>query len=615
MYFHRKHSRTGRCLQLLASYRPPGGGHPRHRVVASLGDADIPEEWWDGIAALADSRLSGKPLLLPPELPPDALVWVDRIVQGVERKRRDEPDVDEEPLDGVLASCVEHSHSTVLGPALAGLHAWRSLGMDNLLAGLGFNRAQRQAACALILGRLVEPMSEHAFHQHLPRSSFPDLLGQDVCRGGLQRYYRTGDQLLRHRAAIESGVRDRLGTHFGLERTIFLYDLTNFHFEGICSENPKATRGINKQKRNDCPQVVVGVVFDEFGFEVLHRTFAGNTSDGKTLPAMAQALHKDSVRDCLVLSEAPTVIVDGGLATKTNLAELRRLGFHYLVNDKRSRRSAWREFFGQDGFEPISGRNGADQVLVRHVDLPCADLGPGMEERVVLCMSNGRRSKEMAIRSTAEERFLADMKNLSDRLERGRLKTVAGAERALGRVLGHHPRVARFYDVAIAAEKPPVLKWRRNDDKWSAEDQLAGCYALRTDRRDLHAEELWRLYMTLCRAEEGFQTVKSDLGLRPGFHRTEDRVDAHVFITILAYQVLRFILHSLERQGDSRSWYTLRHILATHCYATVHLPTRGGTVHRLRKPGRPEACQWDIYRKIGIDSLRNLPQSKTISKN
>lgn len=50
MYFHRKRSQTGQCLQLLESYRTAGGGSPRHRVVASLGDAEIPEAWWDAIA-------------------------------------------------------------------------------------------------------------------------------------------------------------------------------------------------------------------------------------------------------------------------------------------------------------------------------------------------------------------------------------------------------------------------------------------------------------------------------------------------------------------------------------------------------------------------------------
>jgi len=582
-------------------------------VVASLGDADIPDEWLDALAVLVSSRLTGEPLLLAPAVPPDVLAWVERIAHNVERKRRNRDGIPGETLDGVLVERVDHSHSTVLGPLLVGLHAWEKLGMDGVLNSLGFTAAQRQAACALILGRLAEPMSEHAFYHWLPQSSLPDLLGPTVCSGDVQRYYRVGDQLLERRVQIEAAVRDRIGTHFGLKRTVFLYDLTNFHFEGACEANPMAVRGRNKQKRNDCPQVVVGVVFDEFGFEVLHRTFAGNRSDCKTLPEMAQALHRASAEDCLVAPEPPTVVVDGGLATKANLAELRKLGFHYLVNDKRARRKTWLDLFCQDGFKPVAGRKKTLEVLVRHVDLEPDDVyGLEADERIVLCKSQGRRNKELAIRSNAEDRFLQDMKALAKRVTTGRLKTRGAADRALGRILGKHPRVARFYQASVLGSSNLTLTWARDDQLWGDEDEMAGCYALRTDRCDLGGEELWRLYMTLCRAEDGFQTVKSDLGLRPAFHQIEDRVNAHVFITVLAYQILRFILHTLESQEDTRSWYTLRHVLATHCYATIHLPLKGGTVHRLRKPGQPEACQWDIYRKLGISSMSHLPSSRTV---
>ncbi len=456
-------------------------------------------------------------------------------------------------------------------------------------------------------------MSEHAFHANLPHSSFPDLLGQDVCRGGVQRYYRVGDQLLARRGEIETGVRNRLGRHFGLERTIFLYDLTNFHFEGACEGNPKAVRGVNKQKRNDCPQVVVGVVFDEFGFEVLHRTFAGNTGDSKALPSMTEALHRASVDGYLATPDAPTVVVDGGLATKDNLAELRRLGFHYLVNDKRNRRSAWLDLFRQGVFEPVTGRKDSEQVLVRHVDMCADDLGPGVEERVVLCKSGGRRDKELAIRSNAEERFLKDLKALSKRLEARRIKTAAAAERALGKIIGRHPRVARFYETSITTGCPPGLNWHRNDQRWAEADELAGCYALRTDRRDLGGENLWRLYMTLCRAEDGFQTVKSDLGLRPGFHRIEDRVDAHVFITVLASGVAVHPLHPRTPGRRSELVYAPPHIgyplLCHHPSASEGWDRPPASQARAAR-----GCQWDIYHKIGIDTLRNLPTSKTTGK-
>ena len=101
--------------------------------------------------------------------------------------------------------------------------------------------------------------------------------------------------------------------------------------------------------------------------------------------------------------------------------------------------------------------------------------------------------------------------------------------------------------------------------------------------------------------------LKSDLGLRPNRHQTEDHADAHVVITVLAYQLLSFIRDTLGRAGDHRSWPTLRRILQPHQYATVVLPTRTGTTYMVRKPGEPEQCDRQIYGHVDV-GLPSLPQ-------
>ena len=88
-------------------------------------------------------------------------------------------------------------------------------------------------------------------------------------------------------------------------------------------------------------------------------------------------------------------------------------------------------------------------------------------------------------------------------------------------------------------------------------------------------------------------------------------MDGHIFITVLAYYVLTQILHTLRQRGDTRGWQTLRSVLQPHSYATVIVPTVHGTVHRIRKPGLPEASQAQIYRHFDIDTTA-LPQSKVI---
>ena len=182
-----------------------------------------------------------------------------------------------------------------------------------------------------------------------------------------------------------------------------------------------------------------------------------------------------------------------------------------------------------------------------------------------------------------------------------------------------HPRVQRFYRLELtqpaeqAGEKKCALCWTRRDQAYEEQAQLLGSYVLRTNRDHFSGPELWRLYMTLTRAEKGFKALKSDLGLRPNHHQIERRVEGHVFITILAYQLLRFIEYTFEQQGDTRCWRTIKRILQTHTYATLILPTGHGEVYRLRKAGIPEQSHKQIYNLFGIP-WKKLPVKKSMVK-
>jgi len=309
----------------------------------------------------------------------------------------------------------------------------------------------------------------------------------------------------------------------------------------------------------------------------------------------------------------PLVIMDAGLATAGNRQWLQTAGYRYLVNETRAGRKAYAAAFQEAAqFTPVPGRQDRTRVSVRVLTETREEGDRRVAERVILCRSVERREKEAAMLSRAEERFLAELQKLAARLRAGRLKSPAKTQQALGKLLGRHPRVARYYDVQYAPAAGGLV-YPRREAPYAQAQALHGCYVLRTNEAQapLDGAELWNLYMCLSLAEDGFKALKSNLGLRPNFHQLEPRVDAHVFITILAYQLQRFITHTLAAQGDRRNWDTLLLVLRTHCYATLFVPTRDGRCYRLRRPGLPEECQRDVYRKLGLD-LRGLPRSKVI---
>ena len=622
MFFARKKSPSGHTLQLLESYRNDEG-KSRHRVVVSLGEAEIPRELWSVVSTGVELGLTGQATLFP--LAAATAEWVDWVLRKIEsrelnrRKRRCGPQY----IDGVIAEEIEHTRHTSLGPELLGLHAWDALGMPELLDSLGFNRAQRDAAAVSVINRLSVPVSENRLYAWVKRSSLPDLLGEHLAQAQRDRFYRVSDRLLAHQRQIEAHLRQAQARHFSLNRTLVLYDLTNSHFEGVCAGNPKAKHGVNKQKRFDCVQVAVGMVFDEYGFSLAHKTFAGNRGDSTTLIEMVVELDKITDGDGSFGSiHPPTVIVDAGIATKDNLIELRNKGYAYLVNETRGNRVTYAEQFAQDDlFEAVADREGKTSVRVRRIEapIPGADQSAdGERDYVILCKSDERRQKELAIRSRAEERFLDELQRLAKRLDDGRLKDPKKIEQAIGRLRQKGSRVAGYYDIWAERDssdqlrtkrKVPKssLKWRRHEEAYAAGDELMGCYVLRTTREDLEPERVWGVYTTLSKAEDGFRALKSDLGLRPNRHQTEDRVDAHVFITVLGYQLLSFVLETLRRVGDRRRWDTLRQVLQTHQYATMLMPTRAGVTHLLRKASKPEPSHLEIYEHFDLD-LASLPQ-------
>jgi len=218
-------------------------------------------------------------------------------------------------------------------------------------------------------------------------------------------------------------------------------------------------------------------------------------------------------------------------------------------------------------------------------------------EVYILCLSEERVAKDRAIRETEEKRLLSDLEKAAASVRAGRLAGEKVYER-IGRLKERYPRVARYYEISYTPEKG--LIWEENKVKKEIAAKLDGSYLLKTDRRDLSAEEVWRLYSLLTRAEAAFRDMKSPLAERPIFHQLEKRVQTHIFLCVLAYHLLVCIERSLREKGCYLSWETVREVLRTHQVVTVVLPTANGEIIRIRKGTTPEPQQKEIYDLLGI---------------
>ena len=103
-------------------------------------------------------------------------------------------------------------------------------------------------------------------------------------------------------------------------------------------------------------------------------------------------------------------------------------------------------------------------------------------------------------------------------------------------------------------------------------------------------------------AEDAFRDMKTPLAERPIFHRIERRVDAHIFVCVLAYHLLVSIEKTLLDQNIHMSWATVREILKTHQICTVVLPTKDGRCLRIRKAANPEPPVQELYAQLKVSA-------------
>ena len=611
MYFREKDTKNGRLLQLVRGNRGLDG-KVRQQVILSLGGCWVPDVHRHDVARSVEAAVSGQAELFP--VCPEVTCWVDMILDRMKaegklelaRKMVSRALPDGSVADGVLVDNVTHGDMRLLGVLLPLRRAWEALGITEFLLGCGMPARRIKAAQACVFNRLVDPCSEHELPSWIETVALDELLDERFSSFGKEIFYRAGDDLLECSGKLGMHLRDREASLFSLGNTILLYDLTNSYFEGECGSNPKARRSRNsKEKRTDCPLLSVGLVLNREGFPIVHKVFAGNTSDSKTILDVVGELRAEAGD-----AGRPTVVLDGGIATAANLALLLANNYDYVVNGKRTTRQNFAEDFAAiDDFRAVQGRDGRKPVFVKRLWTK--------HEVTLLCRSDDRKAKEDAMVSKTEERYLEALGKLAARIGKGDGKLhldkpegVTHVNQCVGRIASRYTRASKFYSVAYD-EKGRRLSWTRDDGKYQADSALHGCYHLRTSRKDLTDDEIWLIYIMLTHVETAFHLLKGELGLRPFYHWKEGRCDAHIWITVLAYHILRWTEYSLRLAGVETTWMEVRRLLQTHCYATITMPCKSGREYQIRRPGKPDERQALIYKALGID-IATLPVIKKL---
>lgn len=136
----------------------------------------------------------------------------------------------------------------------------------------------------------------------------------------------------------------------------------------------------------------------------------------------------------------------------------------------------------------------------------------------VLCVSEGREKKEIAMDSLKEERFVQGLNALQTTVAKGNVKLLEKVGERVGRLKERYPSIARHYEITLDLDadqkKVTALFWTKKPTR-TERTTLTGCYVIETSHKELSAEEVWKLYTTLTQVEYAFRSLKTDLGVRP----------------------------------------------------------------------------------------------------
>ena len=503
----------------------------------------------------------------------------------------------------VDVNTVKHTDARDVGAEWICLQTIRELEIDRFLERQGWNEIQINTTLAHLITRTVYTPSElKSIRIMNENSAVCELVsGSQEWHPGYHDIYKVAPNLY--------GLKDKLETHlcrktddlFNLTNRIVLFDLTNFYFEGRKERSAKAQYGRSKEKRNDCKLLVMALCVNAEGFIRYSSILAGNTADPDSLPDMIDTLSQKT-RTPSDPERKVLVCLDAGIATEDNLRKIKENGYNYLCVS-RTRLTDYEISEGCQSVKVLDTRK--QEITLRQVKHE-ADGDYYLEIN-----SPAKAVKESSMNRQWRERFEQELTKARDALGRkGGKKTYEKVIERVGRAIQKYPSIAKYYVIDyLRDENNPKnmadIQWRiavpENVDRQS------GIYFLRTNVESLDEKSTWDYYNLIREIECTNRQLKTDLNLRPIYHKKDDCSDAHLFLGLLSYWIVNAIRYKLKQTGENCFWTEIVRRMSTQKAITTEGVNALGEKVSLRLCSEPSKAAEDIYERL---KYRKMPFRK-----
>ncbi len=554
-------------------------GRVAQRHVLYLGEINDAQEqaWTRSIEVFQDGQPQPQTMALFPE---------DRVGPGG----------DEVPIVRLRLNELSVHRPRQWGACWLALHLWKQLQLDQFWAKRlkPSRKGTRWERVLMVLTayRLIAPGSEWRLHrQGFDQSALADLLGVDCSVADPHQLYGCHDRLLAHKAALFSHLTQRWRDLFQASFDVLLYDLTSTYFESAppFAEGDKRKFGYSRDKRPDCVQVVIALIVTPEGLPLAYEVLVGNTADKTTLRTFLQKIETQYGKARRIW------VMDRGIPTEEVLAEMRASDppVQYLVGTPKGRLTKLEKDLLEKPWQ--QARPGVTVKLL-----------PQEGELYVLARSADRVAKERAMRRRQLKGLWKRLKELPGmKLRREELLMKLGAARQQA------PSAWRLVEVEVDDTRP-TFPYRLQKDKLRQVRRREGRYLLRSNLTETDPAGVWNYYLQWVEVEQAFRNLKGDLAIRPIFHQDQTRIEAHIFVSFLAYCLHVTLGHWLRNLAPGLTARSVLEKFATIQMVDVHIPTSDSRTLILPRYTHPESELQLLLERLKLELPTQPPPRITV---
>lgn len=434
--------------------------------------------------------------------------------------------------------------------------AIRQLGITEFFSSQGWDQREINLALTHIISRASYPASElRTSHWIKENSAVCEITGFPQALITKDKLYNISHKLYSVKDELEQHLSKRTNELFDINDSIILYDLTNTYYEGKKLNSKIAQYGRSKEKRSDCKLIVLAVVVNTYGFIKYSQLFEGNLADSKGLLPIIEALSKRTS----ATGRKPIVVMDAGIATEDNIQLLREYSYDYLCVS----RSGMNKYSADSDVQPIQIVDKKGQpITIQKVKVK------GDTDNYLLVHSKAKEIKEQSMNSRFTKRYEQDLAQIKDSLsKKSGVKKLEKVWERIGRIKQKYPSLNKRYNIEVISNGKGIAV----DVKWNQKPQppKEGKYLLRTCLNEQDEKTQWTIYNTIREIESTFRTLKTDLDLRPIYHKKDDASMAHLHLGLLAYTVVNTIRYQLKQKGIKNEWRDLVRMMNTQKMLTT----------------------------------------------